>query len=112
MPIPAIDGVERHAVTSSNLATIGFLKGTLAVQFNSGHVYHYFDVAAEDAVAFDRSESKGRYFAQKIKGIYSGRKVTGDCNKCGDIGVLGCKCDDCGDGTYREKESRYADPHD
>ena len=69
--------MKRDAVSSSNIASIGYEKksSTLEVEFNNGAVYQYFDVP--EAVYNDLmgAGSKGEYLARTIKGAYRYSKV-------------------------------------
>lgn len=47
----------------------------LTVRFNSGKTWEYDDVPMEKATAFAGAASPGRYFSDKIKGLYPGREV-------------------------------------
>ena len=62
------------AVKSSNISHIGFENGTLKVRFSSGSEYHYADVPAHLHNEFMSAESKGKYFAQHIKGKFEHKK--------------------------------------
>ena len=64
--------MKRIQVTSSNIASIGFDEesSTLEIEFLDGAVYQYFGVplTAYDGLIY--AGSKGKYFAQHIKGYY------------------------------------------
>jgi hypothetical protein len=47
----------------------------LTVRFKTGKVWQYEDVPLEKAVAFEGSASPGRYFSDRIKGLYPGKEV-------------------------------------
>jgi hypothetical protein len=97
--------VPLEAIESSNLAAVGYNpeKKILAVQFKSGAIFHYSDVSLETAQEFYGSESRGRYYAQHIRGKITGRLMTGTCQKCGDEhGWIGEKCTECGTDVYVE----------
>lgn len=96
--------VPLEEIVSSNLAAVGYHpeKQILAVQFKDGTIFHYANVPIEDAQAFYGSESRGRYYAQNIRGKLTGQRMTGPCPKCGDEGWIGEKCHDCGTAHYAE----------
>ena len=92
-----------NPVTSKALAAYGYEDDVVAIQFPSGHIHHYRGVPSNVLAAFEEAPSKGSFFAHEIKGQFPGEKVTGYCGKCGDIGLLGHDCDDCGTDTYQEQ---------
>ena len=75
------------------------------MQFPSGHIFHYANVPLSVWLEFQRVPSKGAFYAKEIKrsGQFTGRKITGTCPKCGDVGVLGTRCTDCGCSEYRSQ---------
>lgn len=89
-------------VTSSALEAIGYDPEalTLAVQFPSGHIFHYSNVPASVWEELQRVPSKGAFYAREIKRQFKGEKVTGTCAKCGDIGRRDQRCSDCGTASY------------
>ena len=93
-----------NPVTSKAFSAYGYEDGVLAIQFPGGHIFHYKGVPSNVLQAFEEAPSKGSFYAHEIKGQFPGEKVTGVC-KCGDIGLLGHDCDDCGTDTYQEKAS-------
>jgi hypothetical protein len=98
--------IPAEAVESSNLAAIGYdgARKVLAVTFKSGDVFHYANVAPELALELYNAESKGRFYQQRIKGQFSGQKMTGACPACGDApGIIGVICDKCGDAFYADR---------
>ena len=60
--------MHREAVTSSNLVSVGYEAGVLEVEFVNGRVYRYAGVPAEEHRGLMEAESKGRHFAERIKG--------------------------------------------
>ena len=68
-------------VESSNIAAAGYSPGpegkpgNLYVRFKSGDTYVYGDVPAEEAEAFLKADSPGRYHAGRIKGVYGYHKA-------------------------------------
>jgi len=63
--------MERESVTSSNIRNAGYdsESKTLEIEFISG-VYKYRDVPVEVWNGLKGAPSKGRYFAQNIKGKF------------------------------------------
>lgn len=94
--------IPMETITSSNLDAMGYDADarTLAIGFQSGHIHHYFGVPEEIVHDLILAESKGRYYAQFIKGKFTSEKMTGKCDACGDIGWLGDECTDCGTRHY------------
>ncbi len=76
--------MRRIPVHSTSIASIGYLptERELEIKFRaSGDVYRYFDVPAEEYVAFIAAESKGTYLNQTFKPreyryvvVFEGRK--------------------------------------
>jgi hypothetical protein len=62
--------IHRQPVESSCLASVGYAPElrTLEVEFCNGLVYRYYDVGPLTYDNLVRSESKGRYLNQAIKG--------------------------------------------
>lgn len=48
---------------------------TLHLRFNNGKVWRYEDVPMEKATSLAGNASPGRYFGEKIRGLYKGREV-------------------------------------
>jgi hypothetical protein len=69
--------VERQAVASSNLRSVGYDPDTetLEIQFHHGGVYQYASVPLATYEGLMNASSKGRYFASHIKERYLYRKV-------------------------------------
>ncbi len=65
--------MKRITIESSNLASIGYDEKNekLEIQFHSGGIYQYDDVAKEIYDELMNAESKGRYFMSEIRGAYS-----------------------------------------
>jgi KTSC domain len=62
--------VKRVAVKSSTISAIGYdpRRRILEIVFrDSGEVYRYFDVPAEEYTAFLKADSKGTYLNQHFK---------------------------------------------
>ncbi len=70
--------MERLAVNSSNLASVGYDEesSTLEVEFNSGYIYHFFGVPFHLYSSLMFARSKGEFFDRFIrKARYSYRQV-------------------------------------
>ena len=61
--------IDLKPVKSSQIRSIGYDEAskTLAIQFNSGHVYHYDKVPKEVYDGFGKAESIGKYFGKHVK---------------------------------------------
>lgn len=99
--------IPQEPVTSSNISARGYdlERNVLAITFKSGDVWHYGSVPAQLAEDFFSAASAGRFYVANIKGKFPAEKMTGPCPKCGDTGVIGIRCTDCGCADY-EKEQR------
>jgi hypothetical protein len=69
--------MERIQVESSNISSIGFDEdsNTLEIEFHNGAVYQYFDVPLNVYEGIRDADSKGKYFAQHIKGYFRFVKI-------------------------------------
>lgn len=69
--------MNRQAVTSSNIASIGYDANsqTLEIEFLNGGVYQYFDVPQHIYEGIMSADSHGQYLAKSIKGVYRYSKV-------------------------------------
>ena len=69
--------MERQAVTSSNIASIGYdeATSTLEVEFLNSGMYHYYDVPYNEYQGLMQAESHGKYLVANIKGRYRYSKV-------------------------------------
>ena len=67
--------MQRIPVQSSTLQSIGFENGVLEIQFHNGGLYQYFDVPAQIHQALISAPSKGKFFAQNIRGVYRYARV-------------------------------------
>lgn len=70
--------MERKKVKSSNINSIGWKDNILEIEFHNGGIYQYKNVNEEIYKAFMDVESKGKYFSQYIKGIFTSDKVSPD----------------------------------
>jgi len=71
--------MEYISVESSNIEKIGYddQKRQLHILFLKKTHYIYYDVPVKTYEEFLASDSKGRFFAQFIKGMYAYQNVTG-----------------------------------
>ncbi len=78
-PSPALASarIEREPVESSSLVSIGFVREAriLEIEFRSGAIYQYLGVPQSVFEQLKKAESKGRYFAQSIRGKYEFRRI-------------------------------------
>ncbi|MEM7735375.1 MAG: KTSC domain-containing protein [Deinococcota bacterium] len=58
-------------VDSSNIASVGYEANTLEITFNSGGTYQYKNVPESVFRELLDAPSKGKFFHQHIKNIYS-----------------------------------------
>lgn len=73
-----LETMKRQAVSSSNIASIGYdeTTSTLEIEFNHGGIYQYFDVPIREYQGLINADSKGKYFDSNIKkGGYRYSKV-------------------------------------
>lgn len=101
MSIDSTHTIALEPVKSKAFAAFGYDNGTLALMWHSGHIHHY-QIDDKTWQAFQAAPSKGSFFAHEMRNHFKGEKVTGNCDKCADIGHLGQKCAECGCGTYQE----------
>ena len=52
------------------MKSVGYLDGTLEIEFPDGDVYHYFDVPLLVYLQFIRAESMGAFFNERIRDRY------------------------------------------
>ena len=62
--------MNRQAVTSSNLRSVGYENGVLEIEFHSSGIYQYSNVSAPIYQGLMNASSKGGYFHQHIKDQY------------------------------------------
>ena len=69
--------LERQAVASSNLASVGYDLRTrvLEIAFKSGGIYQYSGVGEATYQALMSAPSKGGFFARAIKNAFPYRRV-------------------------------------
>lgn len=110
-PVNEARTIERLPVDSSNLKSVGYdeTRGILAVEFQSGAIFHYYQVPLQVFEDMGAAESRGRYYAKEIRGRFVGKPMTGKCPACGASGLIGEKCDYCSEGTVREIDRQHAE---
>lgn len=98
--------VALEPVTSKAIVARGYDPGAheLHVQFHSGHVTVYYNVPLSIWEAWLQAPSAGSFFGAEVKKQFTGRKVTGNCPQCGDVGLLEHTCTCCGCATYQPNE--------
>ncbi|MAZ72344.1 MAG: KTSC domain-containing protein [Flavobacteriaceae bacterium] len=69
--------MERQAVRSSNLASIGYDPSSqiLEVEFHGGRLYEFYDVPASEYRALMNASSHGKYFNANIKNNYNFKEL-------------------------------------
>ncbi|HDC4550117.1 KTSC domain-containing protein [Enterobacter kobei] len=69
--------MERKAVNSSNLASIGYDEPsqTLEIEFHHGGVYQYYDVPGHVYMELISAGSIGSYFSHNIRNDYPTQKI-------------------------------------
>ena len=101
---PARD-IERLKIDSGAIESVGYSEDreTLAIEFKSGHVFHYAGVSLATFEAFAQAESKGKFYAHNVRGKLASTCMTGKCPACGAIGYVAEVCSTCESGaTVRE----------
>jgi hypothetical protein bpseD_00470 len=63
------------AVSSSNIASIGYENGILYVSFNNGALYSYSGVPEVEYRNLMSTASHGQYLAAHIKGFYPYQRI-------------------------------------
>lgn len=106
--------IPQHPVKSSHVKAVGYdaEREVLAVTFKDGHVWHYANITYPFAESFFNSESKGRFYAQQIRGKFPAEKMTGPCPKCGAIGIITNRCEDCGCADYEPDPRAFVEAKD
>lgn len=67
--------MERQFVTSSDIKSVGYLGGTLEVEFLSGGVYQYYNVPYSHYENMICYAHPGTYFARNVKPYYRYKRV-------------------------------------
>jgi len=69
--------MDRSPVDSSCLRSVGYdrASATLEVEFQSGGIYRYFDLPADEHAGLMRAPSKGQYFVARIRDLYRTKRM-------------------------------------
>lgn len=69
--------MERIAVNSSNLASVGYDEEsqTLEVEFNHGGIYQYYNVPENIYTNLMEAGSVGSFFSHNIRNVYPTQKI-------------------------------------
>lgn len=69
--------MDRQQVVSSSIHSVGYspVDSVLEVEFASGGVYRFYRVPRQVAVGLLGAESKGRFFADRVRGRYTYQRV-------------------------------------
>jgi len=65
--------VQREAVISQAIRSVGYRAGTLEIEFVHGDVYRYLGVPQLVYLQFMRAESKGAFFNERIRDCFEVR---------------------------------------
>lgn len=65
----------RNFVSSSDINSVGYDRGTLEVEFHSGGIYQYHNVPESVYHSLMSASSHGEYFARNIKNDYPYTKI-------------------------------------
>lgn len=109
-PVNEARTIERLAIDSSNLRAVGYdeQRQILSVEFHPtagnelGSIFHYYSVPIAVFEEMGQAESRGRFYAQNIRGKFTGKPMTGKCPECGAVGLIGEACGYCDAGVIRE----------
>jgi len=66
--------MDMQDLESSVVSAAGYSR-VLEIEFKSGRIYQYFDVAEDVYTAFLNSDSKGKYFNANIRGKFPYREI-------------------------------------
>ena len=71
--------IHRIEVESSSIASAGYRRATkqMEIEFRSGAIYRYREVAESVFTAFSAARSKGNFFSTQIRGKYAFDKLQG-----------------------------------
>jgi hypothetical protein len=69
--------MRRQPIHSSMIASAGYdkKKSVLEIEFNSGAIWHYYDVTEKIFEGLKKSSSAGRYFDDYIKDEYEEMRI-------------------------------------
>lgn len=101
--------IERMKVDSSGIAAIGYdeKRQLLSLEFTSGTIFHYYKVPPQVFEDLGSAPSRGRFYANHIRGRFVGKPMTGLCPLCQAKGLIGEKCGYCDDGVVREIDRQH-----
>lgn len=68
--------MNRQAVSSSNIRSVGFEDGTLEIEFNRGGIYQYYNVPEATYQSLITAQSVGKYFQAHIKDVFQFSKIS------------------------------------
>lgn len=110
-PVNEARTIERLPIDSSNLKSVGYdeARGILAVEFQSGAIFHYYQVPLHVFEDMGSADSRGRYYAKEIRGKFVGKPMTGKCGDCGAQGLIAEKCEYCAVGVVREIDRQHGE---
>lgn len=63
--------MEHTPVKSSAMKSVGYHNGVMEITFNTGKTTSYGEVSPSLHAEFMASDSKGKFFAQKIRGQFT-----------------------------------------
>jgi hypothetical protein len=59
--------MQRHAVQSEAIRSVGYLSGTLEIELQTGAVYRYFPVPERVHRKLMQADSHGRFFSSHVR---------------------------------------------
>ena len=70
--------MERQAISSSNVAAVGFDEGTqtLEIEFHNGGIYQYYGVPEHMFTKMIQAPSAGKFFNMYVKNSYAYSRVS------------------------------------
>lgn len=110
-PVNEARTIPRDLIDSSGIKAVGYddERQILSLEFHSGTIFHYYKFPLTAFEAFGAAESRGQHYAREIKGKYLGKPMTGLCASCQAKGLIGEKCDFCGEGVIREIDRTHTE---
>jgi len=67
--------MERKIVSSSNIKSVGYYLGNLEIEFLNRTIYQHYNVPESLYNRLMNSNSKGTFYSQKIKNIYTYKQI-------------------------------------
>lgn len=67
--------MQREAVSSSTVQSVGYQDGTLEIEFAGGSVYQYFDVPERVYEELMSAASIGSFFNEQVRGHFRYARV-------------------------------------